>query len=120
MERFWERNSPPSLIWAIPHLSSQKFKAQTHQWSSSFYSGGAAVTFVQAYGEFGLSGSIPLVCAGFTVEEDVLPAQGEAALGAFSGLHWALLLDNPENKGLYGRLQNKNWPGCQCVCPARL
>ncbi|MFQ5578882.1 MAG: ABC transporter substrate-binding protein, partial [Anaerolineae bacterium] len=63
-----------------------------------FYSGGAAVTFVQAYGEFGLSGSIPLVAAGFTVEEDVLPAQGQAALGARSGLHWALLLDNPENK----------------------
>jgi branched-chain amino acid transport system substrate-binding protein len=62
-----------------------------------FYSGGAAVTFVQAYGEFGLSDSIPLVCAGFTVEEDVLPAQGEAALGARSGLHWALRLDNPEN-----------------------
>ncbi len=63
-----------------------------------FYSGGAAVTFVQAYGEFGLSGNIPLVAAGFTVEEDVLPAQGEAALGALSGLHWALLLDNPENQ----------------------
>ncbi len=62
-----------------------------------FYSGGAAVTFVKAYGDFGLS-EIPLVCAGFTVEEDVLPAQGEAALGARSGLHWALQLDNAENK----------------------
>jgi len=63
-----------------------------------FYSGGAAVTFVQAYGEFGLSGNIPLVCAGFTVEEDVLPAEGDAALGVLSGLHWALHLDNPVNK----------------------
>jgi len=63
-----------------------------------FYSGGAAVTFIKAYGEFGLTGKIPLVCAGFTVEEDVLPAEGDAALGAHSGLHWALLLDNPENK----------------------
>ncbi len=63
-----------------------------------FYSGGAAVTFVKAYGEFGLTGKVPLVAAGFTVEEDVLPAQGEAARGAYSGLHWALLLDNPENK----------------------
>ncbi len=64
----------------------------------SFYSGGAAVTFVKAYGEFGLSGNIPLVAAGFTVSEDVLPAQGEAALGVYNGLHWALLLDNAENK----------------------
>ncbi len=64
----------------------------------AFYSGGAAVTFVKAYGEFGLTGSIPFVCAGFTVEEDVLPAEGDAALGAKSGLHWSLVLDNPENK----------------------
>ncbi len=63
-----------------------------------FYSGGAAVTFVQAYGEFGLTGNIPLVAAGFTVEQDVLPAQGKSALGTYSGLHWALPLDNPENK----------------------
>ncbi len=63
-----------------------------------FYSGGAAVTFVQAYGEFGLSGRIPLVCAGFTVEEDVLPAEGPAALGARSALHWSLLMDNPVNR----------------------
>jgi branched-chain amino acid transport system substrate-binding protein len=72
-----------------------------------FYSGGAAVTFVQAYGEFGLTGNIPLVCAGFTVEEDVLPAQGEAALGARSGLHWALLLDNPENKAFTAAYQER-------------
>jgi branched-chain amino acid transport system substrate-binding protein len=64
----------------------------------SFYSGGAAVTFVQAYGEFGLSEQLPLLSAGFMVEEDVLPAQGEAALGVRSALHWALLLDNPENE----------------------
>jgi branched-chain amino acid transport system substrate-binding protein len=64
----------------------------------AFYSGGAAVNFVKAYGDFGLTGKIPFVCAGFAVEEDVLPAQGQAALGAKSGLHWALLLDNPENK----------------------
>lgn len=62
----------------------------------SFYSGGAAVTFVQAYGEFGVE--LPLLSAGFMVEEDVLPAQGDAALGVRSTLHWALLLDNPENQ----------------------
>lgn len=63
-----------------------------------FYSGGSAVTFMKAYGEFGLAGKIPVMCSGFMVEEDVLPAQGDAALGVRSGLHWALLLDNPENK----------------------
>ena len=63
----------------------------------AFYSGGAAVTFVQAYDDFGLSGQLPLLCAGFMVEEDVLPAQGDAALGIHSTLHWSYLLDNAEN-----------------------
>ena len=63
----------------------------------TFYSGGAAVTFVQAYSDFGLAGQIPLLCAGFMVEEDVLPAQGSAALGTFSTLHWSFVLDNAEN-----------------------
>jgi branched-chain amino acid transport system substrate-binding protein len=63
----------------------------------SFYSGGAAVTFVNAYGDFGLSGQLPLLSAGFMVEEDVLPAQGDNARDIKSTLHWALLLDNPEN-----------------------
>ncbi|MGH2593111.1 MAG: ABC transporter substrate-binding protein [Anaerolineae bacterium] len=62
-----------------------------------FYSGGQAVTFLKAYGEFGLAGKLPLLCAGFMVEEDVLPAHGDFARGVRSGLHWALYLDNPEN-----------------------
>ncbi|MDQ4078319.1 MAG: ABC transporter substrate-binding protein [Chloroflexota bacterium] len=63
----------------------------------SFYSGSAAVTFVQAYGDFGLAGNIPLMSSGFMVEEDVLPAQGEHAMGIRSGMHWSFVLDNPEN-----------------------
>ncbi|MCP4361361.1 MAG: ABC transporter substrate-binding protein [Chloroflexi bacterium] len=63
----------------------------------SFYSGGAAVTFVKAYSDFGLAGQLPLTCAGFMVEEDVLTAQGDAALGIKSTLHWSFVLDNPEN-----------------------
>lgn len=62
----------------------------------SFYSGGGAVTFVNAYAQFGLD--IPHVTAGFTVDEDVLPALKDSALGVRNTLHWALLLDNPENQ----------------------
>jgi len=64
----------------------------------SFYSGGAAVTFVKAYAQFGLAGKIPLVGPGFLVESDVLPAQGDAALGIKNTMHWAPTLDTPENK----------------------
>jgi branched-chain amino acid transport system substrate-binding protein len=64
----------------------------------AFYSGAAATTFVKAYASFGLAGSIPLAGSGFMVEQDVLPTHGDAALGVKTGLHWALTLDNPENK----------------------
>jgi branched-chain amino acid transport system substrate-binding protein len=30
-------------------------------------------------------------------EEDVLPAQGDAALGVKTGLHWSFVLNTPEN-----------------------
>jgi branched-chain amino acid transport system substrate-binding protein len=62
-----------------------------------FYSGGQAVTFLKAYSDFGLEADLPLLCSGFMVEEDVLPAHGDTALGVQSGLHWALGLDNAEN-----------------------
>jgi branched-chain amino acid transport system substrate-binding protein len=64
----------------------------------SFYSGSDAVNFVKQYGEFGLNRDIRLCGSGFLLEQDVLPAQGNAALRGISGLHWALTLDNPENK----------------------
>ncbi len=63
----------------------------------SFYSGGAAVTFVTAYSQFGLSEQIPLLAAGFMTEEDVLPAQGDGANGIRTTLHWSYVLDNAEN-----------------------
>jgi branched-chain amino acid transport system substrate-binding protein len=64
----------------------------------SFYAGSDAVNFVKQYAEFGLNSSIKLCGSGFLLEEDVLPAQGAAALGGITGLHWALTLDNSENK----------------------
>ncbi len=63
-----------------------------------FYSGGAAVTFLMAWGQFGLAGKIPLLGSGFMVEEDVLPSLGDTALGVRTGLHWAYGLDNDDNK----------------------
>ncbi|HZU07872.1 MAG TPA: ABC transporter substrate-binding protein [Chloroflexota bacterium] len=64
----------------------------------SFYAGSDAVNFVKQYAEFGLNRDIRLCGAGFMLEEDVLPAQGPAALRGISGLHWALTLDTPENR----------------------
>jgi branched-chain amino acid transport system substrate-binding protein len=63
-----------------------------------FLAGTDGLIFVQEYDQSGLRDTMPLVASGFMVEEDVLAAIGEAALGAMSGLHWAYDLDNPENQ----------------------
>jgi len=72
----------------------------------AFFSGGEAVTFVKQYAEFGLKDSVPLVGPGFTVE-GVLEAQGDAALGVRSGLHYTILLDNPTNQRFVAAYRQK-------------
>ena len=62
-----------------------------------FFSGSEAITFVRQYAQFGLAGSIPLYGSGFLTEGNVLPQQGDAALGVQTTLHYTDLLDNPAN-----------------------
>lgn len=63
-----------------------------------FFSGADAVKFVKQYAQAGLNKSLPLYSAGFLVENDVLPAQGDDALGIKSSLHWSESLDSASNK----------------------
>jgi branched-chain amino acid transport system substrate-binding protein len=62
-----------------------------------FYAGAEAVSFVKQYKEFGLSERAPLYGSGFLTEGGVLTAQGGAAEGVQTGLHYATALDNPAN-----------------------
>jgi branched-chain amino acid transport system substrate-binding protein len=62
-----------------------------------FYSGSEAITFVQQYAQFGLADSIPLYGSGFLTEGNVLPQQGDAALGVQTTLHYSDRLDTPTN-----------------------
>jgi branched-chain amino acid transport system substrate-binding protein len=55
------------------------------------------VNFIKQYRQAGLADRTPVLSA-FTVDESTLPAQGEAALGMFSGSNWAPDLDTPANK----------------------
>ena len=64
----------------------------------AFFSGTDAVNFVKQYDQFGLKKSIKLTGAGFLTEPDVLPAQGQSALGIITGHFYSPLLDNPTNK----------------------
>jgi len=61
-----------------------------------FFAGGGAVKFVKDYAAAGLKQKIPLYGSGF-LTEGVLAAQGEAAEGVMTTLHYADSLDNARN-----------------------
>jgi branched-chain amino acid transport system substrate-binding protein len=61
-----------------------------------FFAGAGALKFVKDYAAAGLKG-IPLMGTGF-LTDGVLAAQGEAAEGVLTTLHYADALDTPENK----------------------
>jgi branched-chain amino acid transport system substrate-binding protein len=63
----------------------------------SFFSGGGAVKFVKDYAAAGLKDSIHLYGPGF-LTEGVSQAQGEAAEGIKTTLHYAANLDNDANR----------------------
>jgi branched-chain amino acid transport system substrate-binding protein len=64
-----------------------------------FFAGAEAIAFVKQYAQFGLSTSIPLYGSGFLTEGSaVLAAQGDAAVGIQTTLHYSPELDNPANK----------------------
>jgi branched-chain amino acid transport system substrate-binding protein len=68
----------------------------------AFYSGAEAVAFVKQYKELGLAGKVPLYACGFLTEGGVLKAQGDAALGIQTSLHYSTELANPKNKAFLG------------------
>ena len=62
----------------------------------AFFAGGGAVKFVKDYAAAGLNKSIPLFGSGF-LTDGTLEAQGAAAQGLFTTLHYADNLDTPRN-----------------------
>jgi branched-chain amino acid transport system substrate-binding protein len=66
----------------------------------ALYSGPAAGEFMAAYAQAGLAGSVPLAGSGLMVEDDLLAAYGEAALGLVSCLPWVAAAGEPATAGL--------------------
>jgi branched-chain amino acid transport system substrate-binding protein len=62
-----------------------------------FFAGGGAVKFVKDYAAAGLKASIPLYGAGF-LTDGTLEAQGEAAQGVLTTLHYADGLAHPKDR----------------------
>jgi len=63
----------------------------------TFFAGGGAVKFVKDYAAAGLNKTIPLYGAGF-LTDGTLEAQGDAAQGLMTTLHYADGLDTPRDK----------------------
>ena len=69
-----------------------------------FFAGGGSVKFVKHYEAMGLKDKIPLIGSGF-LTEGTIEAQGEAAEGLLTTLHYADSLDNPKNKTFRSQYQ---------------
>ena len=73
----------------------------------SFFAGGGAVKFVKDYAAAGLKDKIPLYGSGF-LTDGTIEAQGEAANGIKTTLHYADNLDNPANKAFAEAFKKKS------------
>ena len=70
-----------------------------------FLPGGLGINFVKQYRAAGLE-KIPVLST-FTVDESTLPAEGDAAIGFYSGTNWAPNMDNPANKAFVAAFEAK-------------
>ncbi|SMX38583.1 ABC transporter substrate-binding protein [Maliponia aquimaris] len=63
-----------------------------------FYAGGEAISFVKQYDSFGLKAELPLYGSGFLTSPLYVNAEGPAAEGVITALHYVPTIDNAENK----------------------
>ncbi|MGE0283007.1 MAG: ABC transporter substrate-binding protein [Rhizobiaceae bacterium] len=78
-----------------PYLA--KAKSSGAQAIYAFYAGGEAISFVKQYDSFGLKSGLPLFGPGFLTSQLYVNAEGPAAEGVVTALHYVPTIDNPEN-----------------------
>lgn len=72
-----------------------------------FFAGGEAISFVKQYDSFGLKADMPLYGSGFLTSSLYVNAQGPAAEGVITALHYVPTLDNPENAAFVAAFKEK-------------
>ncbi|ALG91502.1 MULTISPECIES: ABC transporter substrate-binding protein [Actibacterium] len=72
-----------------------------------FYAGGEAISFVKQYDSFGLKTDLPLYGSGFLTSSLYVNAQGPAAEGVITALHYVPTIDSVENKDFVAAFTEK-------------
>ena len=72
-----------------------------------FYAGGEAISFVKQYDSFGLKADLPLYGSGFLTSPLYVNAEGPAAEGVITALHYAPTIDSPENAAFVSAFKEK-------------
>jgi len=72
-----------------------------------FFAGGEAISFVKQYDSFGLKADMPLYGSGFLTSSLYVNAEGPAAEGVITALHYVPTLDNPENAAFVAAFKEK-------------
>jgi branched-chain amino acid transport system substrate-binding protein len=75
-----------------------KIRASDAEATYNFEAGNDGVQFVKQYDQFGVKAKIKPLGAGDNVDDVGLPAEGTAAIGWTTSLHYYSTLDNPQNK----------------------
>jgi len=73
-----------------------------------FYPGGMGVNFIKQYGQAGLTKDVPLYAVSYSVDQTVLPAVGDAALGAFASSSWSETWGNPQSDKFVAEFEAAN------------
>ena len=103
-QRTFEENGGKIVqkIWCP--LTTQDFGPYLSQISKdidavlALFAGRSCLQFAKQYQEFGLKGKIPVIAAGPTTDESVLPQMGDEVIGYYGALHYSAAIDNPANK----------------------
>ncbi len=73
----------------------------------AFFGGTNSVRFVKQFAEFGLKDKCRLIGFQSLLDNDTLPAEGDAAIGALSSTVYTASLDTPENRAFVAAYRKK-------------
>ena len=74
----------------------------------TFYAGGEAIAFVKQYDSFGLKAELPLYGSGFLTSPLYVNAEGDAAVGVKTVLHYAPTINSDVNNTFVQKFQSLN------------